>query len=119
MMATGQQLFQQFGCQACHKVESGQRGPSLEGLFGSEVKLVTGQTVVADQEYIRESILNPSAKTVAGYLVLMPRLIKSVEMVRCLRLQVQRRRTRWIVPQDAVTVPDTVFEFPVHHGPLR
>ena len=71
-MATGQQLFQQFGCQACHKAGSGQRGPSLDGLFGSRVSLSNGQTVLADQEYIRESILNPSAKTAAGYHVLMP-----------------------------------------------
>ena len=72
MGTTGQQLFQQFGCQTCHKQDAGQRGPSLDGLFGSQVKLVNGQTVVADQEYIRESILNPSAKVVAGYQVLMP-----------------------------------------------
>ncbi len=72
MSATGAQLFQQFGCQTCHKQESGERGPALDGLFGSQVKLATGQTVVADQEYIRESIENPSAKVVAGYRVLMP-----------------------------------------------
>jgi cytochrome c oxidase subunit 2 len=72
MTATGEQLFQQFGCQTCHKAESGQRGPSLDGLFGSRVELANGQTVLADQDYIRESILNPSAKSVAGYRVLMP-----------------------------------------------
>jgi cytochrome c oxidase subunit II len=72
MSTTGQLLFQQFGCQTCHKQEGGQRGPSLDGLYGSEVKLASGQTVIADQEYIRESILNPAAKVVAGYQVLMP-----------------------------------------------
>ncbi len=72
MTTSGQQVFQQFGCQTCHKQEAGQRGPSLEGLFGTQVKLANGQTVLADQDYIRESILNPSAKVVAGFQVLMP-----------------------------------------------
>jgi cytochrome c oxidase subunit II len=72
MATTGQLLFQQFGCQTCHKKDAGQRGPALDGLFGSQVKLTNGNTVVADQEYIRESILSPSAKVVAGYQVLMP-----------------------------------------------
>jgi cytochrome c oxidase subunit 2 len=72
MGSTGQQLFQQYGCQTCHKSESGQRGPALDGLFGSKVTLASGQSVVADQEYIRESILNPSAKIVSGFSALMP-----------------------------------------------
>ena len=72
MMATGAQLFQQFGCQSCHKADSGQRGPSLDGLYLSQVELANGQSVLADQEYIRESILNPSARVVSGYQVLMP-----------------------------------------------
>jgi cytochrome c oxidase subunit 2 len=72
MGSTGQQLFQQFGCQTCHKEGSGQRGPALDGLFGSEVVLSNGQRVLADQEYIRESILSPAAKTVKGFQVLMP-----------------------------------------------
>jgi len=72
MLSSGEQLFQQFGCQTCHRQVSGQRGPSLEGLFGREVKLQSGDVIVADQEYIRESILSPNAKLVAGYQRLMP-----------------------------------------------
>src|SRR3982750_3471504 len=49
-----------------------QRGPRLEGLYGSQVKLADGRTVVADDNYIRESILNPTAKVVAGYDPVMP-----------------------------------------------
>ena len=41
-------------------------------MYGSTVKLSSGQTVLADDAYIRESILNPSAKIVAGYTPLMP-----------------------------------------------
>jgi cytochrome c oxidase subunit 2 len=94
MLSSGQQLFQQFGCQTCHRAVSGQRGPSLEGLFGKEVKLSDGDVVVADAEYIRESILNPNAKLVSGYQRLMPtyrdqltpeQINQLVEYVRSLR----------------------------------
>ena len=47
-------------------------GPSLVGAFGRDEKLSTGQTVLIDDAYIRESILSPQAKIVAGYQPLMP-----------------------------------------------
>lgn len=72
MASTGDGLFRQFGCQTCHKSEDTQRGPSLTGLFGKTVKLQSGRTIVADQEYLRESILNPGAKVVEGYEHIMP-----------------------------------------------
>jgi len=72
MASTGEQLFQQFGCQTCHRRDTGQRGPSLEGLWGTQVKLAGGATVLADQEYVRESIMNPAAKVTAGYAQIMP-----------------------------------------------
>ena len=72
MLSSGEQLFQQFGCQTCHRQVSGQRGPALEGLLGRQVKLSNGDVVVADLDYIRESILSPNAKVVAGYQRLMP-----------------------------------------------
>jgi len=49
-----------------------QRGPVLNGLFGSTVQLASGETVKADADYIRESILNPTAKVVDGYQPIMP-----------------------------------------------
>jgi cytochrome c oxidase subunit 2 len=72
MASSGEQLFQQFGCQTCHRQAATQRGPSLDGLYGKAVKLHTGETIVADQDYIRESILNPWGRIVAGYQPLMP-----------------------------------------------
>ena len=65
----GGELYYQYACSTCH--DTG-RGPSLAGLYGSSVKLNNGQTVMADDMYIRESILNPSAKIVAGYTPIMP-----------------------------------------------
>jgi len=69
----GQQLFQSLGCVSCHGANGeGGRGPALVGLFGSKVSLNGGQTVTADEAYIRESIENPSAKVVLGFNPIMP-----------------------------------------------
>jgi len=69
----GERLFQARGCTSCHGVGAGgERGPSLVGLFGQEVALQDGRTVVADEAYLRESIVNPQAKVVAGYRPIMP-----------------------------------------------
>jgi cytochrome c oxidase subunit 2 len=72
MQARGEQLFQQLACTTCHRTDNTGRGPSLAGLFGSQVKLANGQTVVADEGYVRESILTPQMKQVEGYGPLMP-----------------------------------------------
>jgi cytochrome c oxidase subunit 2 len=69
--SAGEKLFAKLGCVTCHEGTT-PRGPSLRGVFGSEVKLQSGETVVADEEYLRESILNAQAKLVAGYPPLMP-----------------------------------------------
>lgn len=72
MAAAGEQLFQATGCQACHNPESGARGPNLAGVFGKRVQIKDGGSVVANESYLRESILRPSAKVVYGYDALMP-----------------------------------------------
>ena len=64
----GAELFVSKGCAACH----GQRGPTLAGLYGATVKLEGGGEATADEAYLRESILNPSTKVVAGWPPLMP-----------------------------------------------
>ena len=71
--AAGEKLFEQLRCNSCH-LGGGQqgRGPALEDLFRSEVALQDGNTVIADEAYIRESILQPQAKIVRGYPPLMP-----------------------------------------------
>jgi cytochrome c oxidase subunit 2 len=68
----GERLWQQYACHTCHKPNSGGRGPVLNGLYGSTRKLKTGQAVVADEAYLRESIVNPNAKMIVGYTQLMP-----------------------------------------------
>jgi cytochrome c oxidase subunit 2 len=68
----GEKLFNGMGCPTCHKADGTGRCPSLLGLFGKTVQLAGGNTVVADEAYIRESILQPAAKIVAGYGAAMP-----------------------------------------------
>ena len=68
----GEKLFSQFACITCHRADSQGRGPLLNGVFGHAVSLANGNTVIADAAYVRESILNPTAKVVAGFAPIMP-----------------------------------------------
>ena len=68
----GERLFVEMNCATCHRIDSPGRGPILHGIFGKPVKLVGGETVIADAAYLRESILNPAAKVAAGYQPVMP-----------------------------------------------
>ncbi|MCE2504023.1 MAG: cytochrome c oxidase subunit II [Chlorobi bacterium] len=68
----GAQLFEEKVCHTCHKTNQAAIAPSLIGLYGSEETLADGSTVVIDDAYIRESIIDPQAKIVAGYQANMP-----------------------------------------------
>jgi cytochrome c oxidase subunit II len=68
----GQTLFQQLGCSTCHRFDVQGRGPNLIGAFGKPVQLQDGRTVMADENYVRESILVPTAKVVSGFQPIMP-----------------------------------------------
>lgn len=69
---SGQRLFTSLACNTCHKSDGQGRGPALEGVFGTQATLDNGQKVAVDDAYVRESILNPRAKVVAGYEPIMP-----------------------------------------------
>jgi cytochrome c oxidase subunit 2 len=68
----GRQLFLKFQCITCHSADSAARAPVLEGLYGRTVALKNGRTVVADDAYLRESILYPEAKVAQGWEPIMP-----------------------------------------------
>jgi cytochrome c oxidase subunit 2 len=72
MEVTGERLFEQYACHTCHKDDGKGRGPSLVGVYGKSVGLEGGGSAVVNEAYIRESILNPAAKLVAGYKPIMP-----------------------------------------------
>lgn len=69
----GAQLYKSKACVTCHSVD-GTPGtcPTFKQLFGHEVLLTDGQRVIADENYIRESILDPRAKIVNGFQPVMP-----------------------------------------------
>jgi cytochrome c oxidase subunit 2 len=72
MASAGEKLFQDLGCITCHQANGQGRGPVLQGVYGKSVNLNNGETVIADDAYVRESILNPTAKIVAGFQPVMP-----------------------------------------------
>jgi cytochrome c oxidase subunit 2 len=69
---SGEDLFVAKACHTCHREGSTARAPLLRGLLGKTVHLEGGQKATADETYIRESIVNPAAKIVAGYQPIMP-----------------------------------------------
>lgn len=72
MALEGRKQFLKLQCVSCHSADAESRAPVLEGLFGRRVTLNDGRTVIADESYIRESILRPRAKIVQGYQPIMP-----------------------------------------------
>ncbi len=68
----GARLFGDLGCATCHQEGPQQRGPVLANLYGSRVELQDGSTAVADEAYLRESIVNPQARIRAGFQPIMP-----------------------------------------------
>jgi cytochrome c oxidase subunit II len=68
----GEALFRQYGCSGCHAPGSTVHAPDLAGLYGRYVHLQSGETVRADERYIRDSILLPRTQIVAGYAPIMP-----------------------------------------------
>jgi len=69
----GAQLFVSKACATCHSIDgSPATGPSWKGAFGRAEKMADGSTVTVDENYIRESILEPQAKIVAGFQPVMP-----------------------------------------------
>jgi cytochrome c oxidase subunit 2 len=72
MAEAGERLFNELACHTCHKLDASGRGPVLAGIFGSDVKMQSGEVVHVDETYLRESVLNPHARLTAGYPDIMP-----------------------------------------------
>jgi cytochrome c oxidase subunit 2 len=111
----GQQLYQSLGCVTCHGANGeGGRGPALAGLFGRQVFLTNGQTLTADEGYIRESIENPQAKIVNGFGPIMPtfqgqltpeQLIQIMAYIKSLQVTGAQPATPGAVPSAPVASP--------------
>jgi cytochrome c oxidase subunit 2 len=94
LASAGEKLFSDLACNTCHRPDAQGRGPLLNGVFGQSVALQSGQTVTADEAYVRESILRPSAKVVNGFQPIMPTfqglvseegLLELIEYIRSLK----------------------------------
>jgi cytochrome c oxidase subunit 2 len=72
LSATGEKVFAELGCATCHHNDSQGRGPNLQGVFGKPVQLADGRTVTADENYLRQCILDPGARRVKGFQPIMP-----------------------------------------------
>ena len=97
----GARLFRSFGCSGCHVGSDVVRAPPLEGLFGSPVPLASGEVIVADEGYIRDSILLPRKHVAAGYRPVMPtfegrisedQLVQLVAYIKSLATEREYRR---------------------------
>jgi cytochrome c oxidase subunit 2 len=109
----GEQLFNDLACNTCHLGDGTGRGPSLVNKFGSPEELNNGTRIAVDESYIRESILMPQAKLVAGYQPLMPtfqglvseeNVMALVEYVKSLQASGGAART---TAEPAAAVPAT------------
>ncbi len=86
LVSEGAELFRQLGCSGCHVGQATVRAPPLEGLYGRPVPLQDGTIGVADERYIRDSILMPKARVAAGYAPLMPSFAGRVTEDELIRL---------------------------------
>ena len=69
---SGERLFASMGCNQCHNNSPSARGPSLAGVYGSKLQLANGSSVLVNDAYLRDAILNPSQHVTAGYNPIMP-----------------------------------------------
>lgn len=72
LVQSGERLFRELGCSGCHVGNSVVRAPPLEGLYGKPVPLNNREVVIADEAYLRDSILFPAKQIVGGYTNDMP-----------------------------------------------
>jgi len=72
MTQIGEKLFNQYGCDTCHKPDGSGRGPSLVGQYGHSQKLADGRSLLVDETFIRQAITNPNSMPLPGLAPVMP-----------------------------------------------
>ncbi len=86
LAAQGFRLFREHGCSGCHSAGSSRRAPSLAGVFGRATPLDDGRVVIADEQYLHDSILFPARDVAAGYAPIMPTFAGQLDEAEVLRL---------------------------------
>jgi cytochrome c oxidase subunit 2 len=102
-VAAGEKLFTELNCITCHRPDSAGRGPYLAGIFDRKVMLADGSAAVADEAYVRESIVSPAAKVTAGYQPVMPTFQGQVSEEQLIALIAYIRSLQ--VPQERGAAP--------------
>jgi mono/diheme cytochrome c family protein len=94
--AAGERLFQELGCVGCHRADGTGIGPALAGVFGGPMADPGCGVLTADEEYLRESILNPTVVVAAGFAPIMPSFAGRLndEQLRALIAYVKSLRVR-------------------------
>jgi mono/diheme cytochrome c family protein len=72
LQSKGRHLFKQYGCTVCHDPDAVSHAPSLVGIYGQRVRLSDGTFVLADDQYLHDSIMLSKKQVVAGYVAVMP-----------------------------------------------
>jgi cytochrome c oxidase subunit II len=116
MAQQGEALFRQLGCSGCHGANSTVRAPPLEGLYGRPVPLQGGGTVIADDQYIRDSILLPKSQIAAGYAAVMPSFAGQIEEEDVLKLTAYLRSLATAAPPPENPPPENA---PPENTPTR
>jgi cytochrome c oxidase subunit II len=106
LSAAGERLFNDLGCATCHRDDTQGRGPSLRDLFGSKVRLQGGDEVVADEGYLRESIVEPQRRVVAGYQPVMPSYGTQLDEEKIIQLIAYIRSRQSGAPRRAADADD-------------
>lgn len=108
-VSAGEKLFTQLACNTCHLANGTGRAPSLNGVYGGRVLLADGTTVTADEAYIRESVLQPKAKVVAGYQPVMPTFqgLVTEEQILNLTAYIKSLQSQPVPAKGAGVVPAT------------
>jgi cytochrome c oxidase subunit II len=86
MAQAGEQLFTRLGCVTCHTTDGTGRGPSLAGIYGTSVKLATGETRTVDESFLRQAIVVPDSLQLPNYKAIMPTFQGQVDEVQVLDL---------------------------------
>lgn len=82
----GEKLFNELGCQTCHNDKPKARGPDLRGIYNNTITLRGGASIVANEDYLRESILEPQRRIVAGYQPVMPTYVAQLNQEKVIQL---------------------------------
>ncbi|MGA2963056.1 MAG: cytochrome c oxidase subunit II [Candidatus Korobacteraceae bacterium] len=119
LASEGEKAFMQYGCSMCHRADYQGRGPNLVGLFGKPVLLDDGRTVVADESYLRESIVYPGAKIVSGFKNIMPNFLGQISEEELISLVAYIKGLGMGQSNPPATVAEPTAVYPVAPQPEK